>query len=478
MNDSIIDLLNLKGDDLVLTGYDTSYENEVIVNVQKAHRLTNCPLCGSALYSKGSDIRKLNHPILQDNRHVTVHLKKMKYKCSNPDCSYFTSDSFAFAPKGKHSTQILPLLILKEFKNINTTATDVANRLSVSDTTVYKIFEESVDFKRLPLSSVISIDEVYMNTDSKHKYAMVILDFLTGEPIDILESRRESDTNPYFRSIPREERDTVKYLICDMYNPYISFTKRYFTNAIAVIDCFHVISWINDRLNTYYNGVKREYVKEQQKDLKDKNYLTNREYKSKKPSRELQILKNFKYFLMSKKSNIDYSAERTHVGFLNECLDENQKEKMFFDLDEKFEIFRDLKEKYFEFDEQAKEEPGKAAELLDNLIDEYASCGQKIFSDFSEVIKKHRQYILNSYTFVEVTDRKGNKVTRRLSNGPIEQFNTNPKSLRRLARGIKNFDYARNRLLWALRSQETIPVRKSTDHVKRKGKKRGKYKKK
>lgn len=47
MNDSIIDLLNLKGDDITLTGYDTSDDNEIIVNVQKVHRLTNCPLCGS-----------------------------------------------------------------------------------------------------------------------------------------------------------------------------------------------------------------------------------------------------------------------------------------------------------------------------------------------------------------------------------------------------------------------------------------------
>ena len=151
---------------------------------------------------------------------------------------------------------------------------------------------------------------------------------------------------------------------------------------------------------------------------------------------------------------------------------------MFFELADKFEILRDLKEKYFEFYELTKEKPDKAAGLLDKLIDEYANCDQKIFNNFSEVIKKHRQYILNSYTFVEATDKKGNKVIRRLSNGPIEQFNTNPKSLRRLARGIKNFDYARNRLLWSLRSQETIPIRKSTDYVKRTGKKRGKYNKK
>ena len=34
---------------------------------------------------------------------------------------------------------------------------------------------------------------------------------------------------------------------------------------------------------------------------------------------------------------------------------------MFFELDDKFEILRDLKEKYFEFDELAKEKPDKAA---------------------------------------------------------------------------------------------------------------------
>ena len=79
---------------------------------------------------------------------------------------------------------------------------------------------------------------------------------------------------------------------------------------------------------------------------------------------------------------------------------------MFFELNGKFEILRDLKEKYFEIDELAKEKPDKAAELLDKLIDEYANCDQKIFNNFSEVIKKHRQYILNSYTFVEATDKK------------------------------------------------------------------------
>ena len=45
----------------------------------------------------------------------------------------------------------------------------------------------------------------------------------TGDSIDLLRSRRMNVTEPYFTSIPPEERNSVKYLISDMYNPYISY---------------------------------------------------------------------------------------------------------------------------------------------------------------------------------------------------------------------------------------------------------------
>ena len=52
--------------------------------------------------------------------------------------------------------------------------------------------------------------------DQYCKYALVIQYFYTGEPIDILQSHRETYTGPYFVSIPHEERSRVKYLISDM----------------------------------------------------------------------------------------------------------------------------------------------------------------------------------------------------------------------------------------------------------------------
>ena len=80
--------------------------------------------------------------------------------------------------------------------------------------------------------------------DDNCKYALIIQDFHTGDPIDLLRSRRVSVTESYFTSIPPEERNGVKYLISDMYNQYIDYVDKYFPNSVPVEDSFHEIKWI------------------------------------------------------------------------------------------------------------------------------------------------------------------------------------------------------------------------------------------
>lgn len=46
--------------------------------------------------------------------------------------------------------------------------------------------------------------------DDDCRYALVIQDFHTGDPIDLLRGRRTNVTEPYFVSIPPEERNYVK----------------------------------------------------------------------------------------------------------------------------------------------------------------------------------------------------------------------------------------------------------------------------
>ena len=67
---------------------------------------------------------------------------------------------------------------------------------------MHEIFDRYVKQDRLPLKDAISIDEVHLDMDDDCKYALVIQDFHTGDPIDLLRSRRTSVTEPYFVSIP------------------------------------------------------------------------------------------------------------------------------------------------------------------------------------------------------------------------------------------------------------------------------------
>ena len=51
---------------------------------------------------------------------------------------------------------------------------------------------------RLTLTDTSCVDEVFVDLDEYCKYALVIQDFHTGEPIDLLRNRGKNITVPYF----------------------------------------------------------------------------------------------------------------------------------------------------------------------------------------------------------------------------------------------------------------------------------------
>lgn len=199
-----------------------------------------CPLCGSKLYSKGKFQRHPNNQVLQDGYTLDLTLIGRRWKCSNPDCDYTCSDQFAFVQKRKRTTNIIIYNILFEFKDINLSCKQIAKKYHVSDTYAHQLFMKYIDLPRKELTPYICIDEVYLNLGNECKYALVIMNFITGEILDIIESRRKSTTHAYFMSIPLNERKKVLYLCCDIYDHYINYTSSYFPNAKAVTDSFHV----------------------------------------------------------------------------------------------------------------------------------------------------------------------------------------------------------------------------------------------
>ena len=417
-----------------------------------------CPQCGFRMHSRGIKTRKINHPILQDTYQVRILLKQRRWRCTNEQCAREENETFNFIGKRRRNTSASDFLIIHEFRDLNISAADIARKFGTSDTHVLRVFDRYVNMKRLPFSDVISIDEVYLNMDQDCKYVLVIQDFRTGEPIDLLKSRRQNVTEPYFAAIPKEERFAVQYLISDMNNEYLRYVEKYFPNATAVIDSFHVIQWINMELDKHLRSLQKAFAERDIKRQEEKSAETGRQVRL-PMSDEVYLLKNYRFFLLSNADSIKYHDDPhmdRHFRYLMRTADY---EELFFRIDPSLKELRDLKERYIRFNTVNGGKPQKAASEIGPLIDLYAHCEQDIFIRFSKLLKRHRDPIINSFILIERLDKDDHSIVSRLSNGPIESMNRKAKDLKRLGRGYRNFDHLRNRFLYATRMDPELDGR-------------------
>lgn len=456
-------------------------ENIKYVHVGRPASPRFCDICGSRMHSKGLKTRHVNHPVLQDTTTVVllVHQRGWTCKC----CNTFENETFPFLQPYKQSTSLTFFMVCEAMKDLNRSTASIAEQFHMSDTQVHDIFTAHVDVPALPLPEFMSIDEVYINLDKKHLYAFVIMDFISGEIVDIVENRWNSTLENYFYNIPLEERNNVKVIISDAYKPYIDFPEHFFPNARSVLDSFHCIKLLLDKIKIYINGVLKKYKERDKKRLEEKNHDFNLDNDSIKPSREVILLRDFRWVLLKNEDNIYYSTNLSYNSQLQMNVDTRRIEDLFMELDSNFRRIRELKEKYIEFNSTSFEKEEDVKKKLDQLITEYEACDIYIFKEFARFLKKYTSSIVSSFTTVEVSRKTKDEIDNyysRLSNGPMESFNRKPKDYKRNSRGSSNFDYTRNRILWSTRKNPPylgIPKTFTEVHSYRR-KKRGKYKKK
>lgn len=481
-HEDIFKLLNLPNDGSIEIKEIVIEGNTKTIHLARPPKIMFCEDCASRMHSKGINKRKLNHQILQDSTILNLVVHQRKWKCTNPKCNAYLNESFPFVEKYKHSTSLIPLLVLEEMKDLNRTAVSIAKQFNISDTQVHDIFTSYVDLPRLKLSEIISIDEVYIDINYKSKYALVIMDFVTGEIIDILHNRWNKTASDYFYSIPIEERKNVKVIICDAYKAYMEYPQKYFPNSVVILDSFHVVKYLITKINVYINQVMKKYQEKDKLKLEEKNHDTNADNKSIKDSDEVVLLRNYRWVILKNNNEIKYSLDRHYHNLLGMHLDTYTIEKMFFALDDKFETIRDLKEKYISFNSMNFSNNEETKAELETIIKEYVASDISIFKDFGEFLNKYKNEIINSFTVHEVYRRTADEQEAyysRLSNGPMEGFNRKPKDYKRNSRGFSNFDYTRNRILWSTRKNPAIlgnPKTYKQIHSY-KGKPRGSYNK-
>lgn len=454
MQNNIIDFLGFKDKD-ISANITKSSPYSVEITVSKNCKPLYCPVCNHRMYSRGPYTRTLNHPILQDGRKITILLKQRRWKCTNSACGHFETDQFSFVERYKHNTNMTDYLIVEDFRTPSLTAAEIARRRNVSDTYAIYTFARYVDMDRLPLTEAISVDEVHLKISRYCNYALVIQDFITGDPIDLVADRKKQTTEPYFQSIPLKERAKVKYLITDMYRPFEKYVSSYFPNAIHIVDSFHVIQLINRHL--------LGYIRRKQRDLDERDRARHERIEQDihrrfefTHSREYYIVKKYHWLIIKNNSDVEYKAKPYYDAKMKQYMTTLDYEEALFKIDPAFKKLRDLKELYIRFNNRFVGNPTEASEGLRNVIQHYRKSDQKIFYKYvADTLEEYFDKIVNSFIVLEKYDKNGQYLAR-LSNGPMESLNRIPKDLKRNARGYRNFEHIRQRFLFSQRSSAAV----------------------
>lgn len=242
-----------------------------------------------------------------------------------------------------------------------------------------------------------------------------------------------------------------------------------------------MIKWLLQLIRIYINNVKKKYQERDRKALQEKNLKNNTSIEKSKDSREVYILKNAAWVILKNEKNFSPYTGRRWNRVLGRYMDRYDWEREFMALDKNFEKIKLYKDMYETFNEQYINDLEGASKRLDELIEFYRNCDIQIFREFSVLLSRYHESIVNSFKYTTVTEADSHEEKlRRLSNGPMESFNNIPSGLRTQSHGIDDFEFARNRILWALRDDAAIlAVPKTAAEVHNYTDiKRGKYKKK
>ena len=377
-------LLNLE--DVIITNVENT-SGQLHIHIELPRRKHICPCCG-ATTDRIHDYRLQQIKDVPLGRDTFLHLRKRRYRC---ECGKRFFEKNAFLPRYYRVTTRLLTEIIFAFKKV-VSAKDIGTRYNVSSITAMRYF--NLFNKRLTsLPEVVSLDEFKGNSGGQ-KYNSIIVDPQKRVVLDILPNRFENDLVKYFSQF--DNKNEVKYFICDMNQHFRQVAKTCFPQATIVADKYHVIRQV-------YWAMEKVRKNEQ----------------NKLPAYHRKYFKKSRYLLMKQ---IDKLTE-----------EEINRLALMFEIAPRLADAYRIKNEFLTVIRSNSSAEGK--ELLRDWLFSVEVMELPEFHDCTKAYHNWFQEILNS---MDVP----------WTNGYIEGCNNKTKVLKRVSFGMRNFSNFRKRILF------------------------------
>ncbi len=332
-----------------------------------------------------------------------LRLRKQRYICRNCRKTTFCKTDFV-KPNCYISEAVKHSIALDLAKTIS--LKDIAKANCVSHTTVLNVIDsyfEDVKLYKHFLPSVICFDEFKSVKKCKGNMSFLFVDFIKRKPIDIVEDRRLNSLRKYFSYYTLDARRMVKFIVIDMYTPYITLIKEMFPNAKIITDKFHVVNLVSRSLNkTRINIMKND----------KKNY---------------NKLKRYWKIILKSNDNLELYKYRKFVCF-NKLMSEEQVLNYLLDCNE------ELLHTYWTYQNIVSAINKNDRILLNRILNANHDKDSDYMKTSIKTLIHHREYIENM-------------LESNYTNGLIEGINNKIKVIKRVSYGYANFHRFKRRIL-------------------------------
>ena len=365
-----------------------------------------CEKCGVAFDNKfekhGFITSNIKIPDVSGFKTI-LRLKKQRYLCKHCGKAFTLRDNVT--EYGCCISKNTKWKIANDLRN-KISEKDIAKNNNVSPNTVERVMDSYYDNQKLYknyLPKVLSFDEFKSVKSADGAMSFHLCNGETAQTIDIVEDRKLLSLLQYFSYYSFNARKSVKFIIIDMYSPYVSLIKKMFPNAQIIIDTFHLIQLISRSLN-----------KTRIKAMKNNKAVYNK-------------MKRYWKLILKDRNELDYSKWKkftcfphfmTEIDVVNYILDQSA----------------ELKATYYKYQELLQS-------IKEKNYNDFLYAINNINNNISDYMKTSIK------TLIEFRDNIRNTFNNNYHNGYIEGNNNFIKVLKRIAFGFRSFRRFKARIM-------------------------------
>jgi transposase len=226
-----------------------------LIRVESTLEGTQCRRCGREIRDlHGLDtIVRLRHLPLFDVP-VLIELRPKRYRCPFCAGTPTTTQRCEWYEPRSPNTKAYEQWALRML--INSTVTDAARKLGVSEETIEGLLdrwiERAVDWDPWERLGVLGLDEIALKRGHRDFVTLVTVPVEGGgvEILAVLADRKKETVAAFLRAIPEPLRHTVERACTDMYEGFVNAITEEIPWAEVVIDRFHVARAYRDCADT------------------------------------------------------------------------------------------------------------------------------------------------------------------------------------------------------------------------------------